>query len=325
MKLGAKTVIGARLLTACALRRRVPLLVGWSVTERCNAACGYCDKWRDEDPACLSTEEALALVDQLAAAGTRLLSLSGGEALLRDDLPAIVRRARQRGILCSLNTNGRLLPARIAALGGLGAVTVSVDTPDRAGDAVRGAGSFDRAMAALEVARSQGVPVSMVAVLSEHNLDRLDDLLALAQRLGTSVTFQPVDFLTTRKAGPHPHAPRPAGMRRAIDRLIEAKRAGGPVGNTIPGLRHLRLWPGPAPMGCAGGLITCNVESDGRVYACSRLQDDVPAQHASTHGFAQAWRDLRPVDCGRCWCARRVELNQLWALSLPTLLALARG
>ncbi len=325
MRRRVKAEIGARLLASRMLGRKVPLFVGWAVTGRCNAACSYCDRWREDDPDALDTTAALDLVDQLADTGTRMLSLSGGEALLREDLPSIVERAQQRGIHCSLNTNGRLLPARIDDLRKLQAITVSVDAPADTTDSIRGAGAFDKAMAAIRAARDHGVPASMVAVLSRHNLDEVPQLVEIARAMKTTVTFQPADWLTSRNPEPHPHAPTPVRMHATLDLLIQSKRRGEPVGNTLEGLRHLRRWPGPAAISCAGGLITCNIEPDGRLYACSRIQDDVPAQRVTEGGFARAWANIHPVDCGRCWCARRVELNLLYALSPRTILQTATG
>lgn len=325
MKPIEKLKLGGHLLMARATRRNRPLVVGWAVTNRCDAACAYCDKRQDTDPGELDTRTALALIDQLAAAGVQRLSISGGEPLLRDDLSRLIDHAVDRGIRCSLNTNGRLLPVRLPEIAQISALTLSVDAPQTTADQLRGPGSFQRSIKALEAARAYGIPVSLTAVLCKRSLDHVDELLELARAERCVVTFQPVDFLTSRRGRPHPQAPPVDRYRATIDRLIAARADGAPIGNTRHGLRHLRHWPGPWPITCAGGRITGNIESDGKVYPCGRVVDDVEGHDAVRMGFAEAWRRTRPVDCGRCWCARRVELNLAHALSPGILLELLRS
>jgi len=325
MKPIEKLKLGGRLLLARATRRNRPLVLGWAVTNRCDAACAYCDKRRDTDPGELDTRTALVLIDQMAAAGVRRLSISGGEPLLRKDLGLLIDHAVDRGIRCSLNTNGGLVPDRLPELTRVSAITLSVDAPQSTADQLRGAGSFQRTIQALDAARARGIPVSLTAVLCNRTLDHVDELLELARAKQCVVTFQPVDFLTSRRRRPHPQAPGVDRYRTTIDRLITARADGAPIGNTRQGLLHLRHWPGPWPINCAGGRITCNIESDGKVYACGRVVDDVEGHDAVRLGFAEAWHRTQPVNCEQCWCARRVELNLAYDLSPATLLELLRS
>ena len=65
-------------------RRRTPLFVTLCVTNRCNLRCIYCyEEYYDRNHREMSTAEILSLIDQLAAMGTRYISINGGEALLR--------------------------------------------------------------------------------------------------------------------------------------------------------------------------------------------------------------------------------------------------
>lgn len=88
-----------------------PLALTWEITNRCNLDCSFCFLQPDllnGDTDELSSEEALALVDSAARLGAGLY-LTGGEPLVRPDLPAIVTRARAHGLRVGLNTNGLLL------------------------------------------------------------------------------------------------------------------------------------------------------------------------------------------------------------------------
>jgi MoaA/NifB/PqqE/SkfB family radical SAM enzyme len=101
---------------------------------RCNLSCGYCNEY-DDHSAPVPTPDVLARVDRLAALGTGIITLSGGEPLLHPDLDTIVRRIRAQGAIATLITNGYLLSRdRIHRLNraGLDHLQISIDnvTPD---------------------------------------------------------------------------------------------------------------------------------------------------------------------------------------------------
>src|SRR5258705_6678371 len=110
-----------------------------SVTDRCNLRCEYCMPeddyvWLPREDV-LHFEETCALVDVFLALGVDKVRLTGGEPLLRRDVPALVRMiAAKPGLKdLALTTNGVLLADQIDALkaAGLGRVTVSLDTLQR--------------------------------------------------------------------------------------------------------------------------------------------------------------------------------------------------
>src|SRR5207245_5060279 len=113
--------------------RRLP------VTDRCNLRCEYCMPeddyvWLPREDV-LHFEETSALVDVFLALGVDKIRLTGGEPLLRRDLPALVRMiAGKPGLKdLALTTNGVLLADQIDALkaADLGRITVSLDTLPR--------------------------------------------------------------------------------------------------------------------------------------------------------------------------------------------------
>jgi MoaA/NifB/PqqE/SkfB family radical SAM enzyme len=96
---------------------------------RCNLSCGYCSEY-DKVSEPVPLEAMLERVDALAALGTSIVTLSGGEPLLHPDLDDIVRRIRQRGMMATLVTNGYLLSReRIIRLNraGLDNLQISID------------------------------------------------------------------------------------------------------------------------------------------------------------------------------------------------------
>ena len=106
-----------------------PVLAHLIVTRRCNLACTYCNEF-DKVSSPIPLEAVFRRVDRLAALGTTIITLSGGEPLLHPDLEQIVRRIRRHGTLAGLITNGYLLtPQRIDHLNraGLDHLQISID------------------------------------------------------------------------------------------------------------------------------------------------------------------------------------------------------
>jgi MoaA/NifB/PqqE/SkfB family radical SAM enzyme len=111
------------------LSTRHPILAHLVVTRRCNLACGYCNEYDHSSPP-VSLSALERRVDLLAALGTRIVTITGGEPLLHPDLEQVVARIRRCGLLAGLITNGYLLTAqRIAALNraGLDHLQISID------------------------------------------------------------------------------------------------------------------------------------------------------------------------------------------------------
>ncbi len=117
-------------MVALALRSpNHPVLAHAVVIRRCNLACTYCNEFDDFSKP-VPTEEMLARIDRLAALGTTVITLTGGEPLLHPELEEIVRRVRRHGIIAVMVTNGYLLTAeRIERLNraGLDEMQISVD------------------------------------------------------------------------------------------------------------------------------------------------------------------------------------------------------
>jgi MoaA/NifB/PqqE/SkfB family radical SAM enzyme len=106
-----------------------PIQVHIIPMRRCNLACTYCNEYDDfSDPVPL--DEMYRRVDKLAALGTTLVTISGGETLLHPQLDEIIARIRKHGILSGLITNGYLLTAkRVQQLNdaGLDHLQISID------------------------------------------------------------------------------------------------------------------------------------------------------------------------------------------------------
>ena len=169
-------------------------VVFWNLTDRCNLACSHCysrsGPGRDATGE-LSTTEALALIDDFAAAGVPLILFSGGEPLLRDDIWELARHARKKGIRMALSTNGTLITADIARNireSGIEYAGISLDgatpaTHDRFRNAP---GAFGRSIAAFSHCRDAGVRSGVRITLTTENCGELGALVDLAKTIGAS-------------------------------------------------------------------------------------------------------------------------------------------
>ncbi len=171
-----------------------------SVTDRCNMRCRYCMPeeeyvWLPRS-ALLSFEELDRLAGVFLALGVRKIRLTGGEPLLRTDLPALVGMLRRHPALedLALTTNGLLLAAHAGALreAGLDRVTVSLDTlrPDRMASFARTARHAD-VLTGIQAARRLGLgPVKLnTVVVRGFNDDEIADLVAFARDEELEVRF----------------------------------------------------------------------------------------------------------------------------------------
>ena len=171
-----------------------------SVTDRCNMRCRYCMPeaeyvWLPRQ-SILSFEELDRLAGIFAGLGVTKIRLTGGEPLLRHDLPTLVGLlARREGITdLALTTNGILLAREAERLhrAGLGRVTVSLDTlqPERMAEFARSARHAD-VIAGLEAAANAGfrsVKLNSV-VIRGYNDDEIVPLLEFARDRGIEVRF----------------------------------------------------------------------------------------------------------------------------------------
>lgn len=172
-----------------------------SVTDKCNLRCVYCMPeeglpWLRREEI-LRYEEIVEIVRQMAALGLKRLRITGGEPLVRRDLPRLIRELNAvRGIEdIALSTNAVLLAEVAAELreAGVRRVNVSLDSlrPDRVDAIARRPGSHEHIFAGLEAAERAGFePIKVnVVVMRGRNDDELEDFARLTLERPWHVRF----------------------------------------------------------------------------------------------------------------------------------------
>ncbi len=175
-----------------------------SVTDHCNFRCVYCMPETGVDylprEEILTYEEITHVARAAIRHGIREFKLTGGEPLLRRDLPGLVRMLRDLPGCehISLSTNGLLLEKAAPELkrAGVDRVTVSMDTLDatRFREITR-TGDLDRVWSGIDKADALGLgPVKLnVVVMRDHNVDEVVDFAALTLRSPRTVRF--IEFM----------------------------------------------------------------------------------------------------------------------------------
>jgi cyclic pyranopterin phosphate synthase len=273
-----------------------------SVTDKCNLRCVYCMPpeglpWLARDEL-LSYEEIAAVVRTMATMGLRRVRITGGEPLVRRDLPDLIRMlAAVPGIEdLSLSTNAVLLEEQADALraAGIARVNISLDslTPERVDAIARRPGSHARIFAGIAAAEHVGfAPIKINAVIMRgRNDDEIEAFARATQERPWHVRFievMPVGENLDVSAREFVAA---ADMLDALRRIGDLEPVPGPPGN---GPATYFRYPGAAG---TVGVITpmshnycdrCNrmrLTADGRLRPCLFGALETPLREALRAG-----------------------------------------
>lgn len=171
-----------------------------SVTDRCNLRCRYCMPEKDyvwlPRETLLTFEEMAMVTERFTDLGVEKVRLTGGEPLLRKDLPILIRLLRKNSCINDLavTTNGILLAEQAQALyeAGLHRVTVSLDTlqPERF-HALTKQDRLAHVLMGIEAVTQAGFTGLKLdtVVMRGFNEDELSDLIEYGKRVGGEVRF----------------------------------------------------------------------------------------------------------------------------------------
>ena len=169
-------------------RDKKPVVV-WNITRRCNLKCVHCYAHaKDIDFADeLSTEEGKKLIDDLAQFGSPVMLFSGGEPLVRKDLPELAEYAVKKGMRAVISTNGTLITAskaRILKEIGLSYVGISLDGMEEINDRFRGVkGAFKAALDGIRNCQDAGIKVGLRFTVNKFNVEEIPSIFDLLEEL----------------------------------------------------------------------------------------------------------------------------------------------
>ncbi|HVE26705.1 MAG TPA: mycofactocin radical SAM maturase [Sporichthya sp.] len=290
------TVSPRPLIEEFALGLESPICLTWELTYACNLACVHClSSSGRRDPRELSTAQCMAVIDELEAMKVFYVNVGGGEPTVRPDFFELLDYATAHKVGVKFSTNGsRITPAaarRIAANDYLD-VQISLDgATAEVNDAVRGAGSYDTALRALDNLAAEGFSNAKISVvMTRQNVSQLDAFASLAERYGATLRLTRL-----RPSGrgadvwDEMHL-FPDQQRALYDWLLDRgdnvltgdsffHLAG--YGSALPGLNL-----------CGAGRVVCLIDPVGDVYACPfAIHPEFLAGNVlDAGGFAGVWR-----------------------------------
>lgn len=296
-----------------------PVWMHLLLADRCNHACQHCYQVQGLKGE-LTRDQVEVLLREFQAAGGFVVTFSGGEATLRDDLVPLLGFAHQLGLATVLYTNGFTMTEKLA--GAIAAchvwrveVSIYSHLADEHDSATRTPGSWAKTTQGVRWLRAHGVNVLLKFTPTSSSSSDVHAVTALARTLDAHLFV--AELLNAGEAG----RSEPSQARRApIDAMAGLAPAESERSDSLLG----------KPCGAGSQL---SVRSDGQIQPCSQLQvpmgriGQVGESHAEAAGTDVArffrevtWRDFpacRECDlrahCRRCFASAAVEVGDMLA------------
>jgi len=273
-----------------------------SVTDRCNLQCNYCRPGRDvfcpiAHEAVLSFEEITRVVRVAASLGMDKVRLTGGEPLVRRDLPDLVRMLKEIPAIrdLALSTNAMLLERHAKALAdaGLKRLNISLDTlrPERF-RRITGGGKLETALNGIRAAMHHGFsPVKVnVVVMRGINDDEIADLIDFGAGRGIQMRF--IEFMPMCDGSNWSESHMPVSEMLAMPE-VRARLADVPAeGDGHAAARYIPLVGGKGEAGFISPMSNrfcdgCNrlrLTADGKIRPCLPADQEVDVREALRTG-----------------------------------------
>jgi PqqA peptide cyclase len=301
------------------------------LTYQCPLHCSYCSNPVQMPVAGteLETLEWQRVIEEAAGLGVLHVHFSGGEPLLRKDLPELVASASAQGIYTNLITSALgLTRSRLQVLqeAGLDSVQISFQA-DQAelADTLAGARAHARKLAAAALVREACLPLTINIVLHRHNIERLDALIALAEYLNAQrLELAHTQYLGWAFLNQAALLPTRAQVERAERTALAAqKRLRGKMEllYVLPDYYNER--PRPCMHGWGQRFLTVNPLGDVLPCQAATVIPDLQVTNVRQHSLDWIWRAspafqrfrgsawmpepcqscaLREIDFGGCRC-----------------------
>lgn len=299
----------------------------WEITFACNMRCLHCGTSAgNRRPDELTDDETYAVIDELAALGGEMLTLSGGEPLMRKNWREMARRAVKNGMKIYLISNGYIVNEKIVEdfadikFDNLG---ISFDGTEKTHNYIRQRpDSFQRAFKAMRLMTEAKLRYCAVSQVSNINVNELDDIRRLLIDAGcklwriqmtTDTGRMSKDFVLDLDKYP-----------AFIDKIIEFKQSPNDirvdVGENIGyyGCKGTTLWEDLPYLGCYAGTRVLGLESNGNVKGCLSMPEEFVEGNIRDSSLTEIWnnpegfkynrRFTRETASGECYHCRYLPL-----------------
>lgn len=249
--------------------RPLPYLMDIAITDKCNLNCDFCSFiGKEKKEKILSKEELIKVINDAVMMGVSSVNFVGGEPLLREDLPEIIKELDQKNAITGIFTNGYFLEEKARSLkqAGLTSVRVSIDSADEeTHDKKRNKkGLFKKAVNGLIEAKKQGLITAISCCITSEQIKNSDfeKLIELGKKLKVNELFVfemlPVGGFVKNKMSYPP-----------LD-INEAIRIARPynLNPSYPGIVFYQYIADKFSLGCSGGISYLYISPYGEVFPC---------------------------------------------------------
>lgn len=316
-----RSTLGKKLRLFGAYATGKPVWITWQVTYNCNYGCSFCTYWQND----FKPHEESSLEDfrigarKLGELGSLIISLAGGEPMLRPDLHEIVGALAEDHFPFLTTSGAGMTPRRAKQLwdNGLWGCSVSIDYADPEKHS-RNRGvkyAFERSVQAIEqlkAARSDPSyqRIQIISVLTDDNLDEMEPLCRLARDLGVYWQVQPYSVMKTGNEGQR-------HRRGAADVMLDLKHR-YPVtfhSNKVYLEKFDQAANGGIP-GCIAGKAMFNIDNQMVVSKCVEFNKVEPCGNLRIDSMQEVLAKLRASHarntCTECWYSCRGEVEVLY-------------
>jgi putative heme d1 biosynthesis radical SAM protein NirJ2 len=276
------------------------MIISWNTTKVCNLKCEHC--YRDaggRDPQELNTAEGIALIDEIALAGFKILILSGGEPLMREDIFELVEHSVARGLRPVMGTNGTLFTRDLVCkmkAAGVARAGISLDSNDKSvHDAFRKMdGAWDSAVNGMKLCREEGLSFQVHTTVTKRNMGEITSMTDFVAGLGAAAHH--IFFLVPTGRGKDISgvflnakdikAVLKAVLNKQKDTPIELKPVCAPQFMPMAKSMGLSL---RFSRGCLAGTGYCCILPNGDVHPCPYLP--MKAGNVRQKPFSGIWKE----------------------------------
>lgn len=256
------------------LELKSPISIVWEITNNCNFKCPHCRAYQKITKDDEKTENRI--IEEIIKNDILTVNISGGEPLLNARIFDIIERLTKANVYVGISTNGWLYKEKREKLlkAGLKFVQVSLDGKKELHEKFRGVeGSFDRAVETLKLAKEDGLFTQMNVTITSENLQTLEWNYDKALEIG-------VNKILYRRVVPAGKAienryilPDKKQYHKILRKLISLDNSKLNVAVDDPIIYALQDIKGKENLGCAAGIKSLGISSEGNVYPCIFLRE----------------------------------------------------
>lgn len=310
--------VGSKILLNKFLEFKQPVVTFFSITDRCNLRCKYCEIWKRNEKE-LTTSQVFKIIDDISNLGVYRISFCGGEPLMRKDIGKIIKYAKEKGLHVGMGSNGWYVPKRINEIKNLDTIQFGFDGPKEVHDLQRGKGSYDKLMKAIRTCISHNIKTFTTMVITKENVNYVDYMLELAEKMEFFIFFQPVMCRPLTGKYTSTLLPSPQKYKKAVKKLIERKKSCKFLGNSLSILKYYYQWPKLPKIRCWAGFTHFAIDTNGNVFSCLDMRGKETPLNCIKVGAKVAFDGIKKYECEGCWTYGHLELNLLSSFNLEVI------